>query len=326
MPKVSIIIPVYNAEKYIETTIKSVLAQTISNWELLLIDDSSDDSTPIICNKFVKADSRIIYVRQIENGGPSKARNLGLDSAQGEFIAFVDSDDTLEPTFLNKMLTAAIEGNSDIVWCNYKEIVEGNVIYKNHNLPCRSPIPYEFYIRLFFANIEGLGSLWNKLYRRCFLEQNNMRLNTERVHGEDWEFNMSCFKCHPVVIAIEDSLYNYIRQSKTSIISSYRSLDYSTFVKSNKMLEELALNEGIEYDKQSMKSNFIYLVIQLLVLLKSSSVNDKKDEFMTIINDEYFKATLTSLGLAVMNFLPIRYKLYYMLIKCHLPEVAYVLM
>ena len=325
MPKISIVIPVYNADKYIKTTIGSILSQSFSNWELLLVDDCSSDNTPAICKDVARGDNRIIYIRQEKNGGPSKARNTGINQAKGEYIAFVDSDDTIDSTFLEKMLTVAVEHNSDIVWCNYKEILGNDVIYRKHNLSCHTPIPYETYIRLYFKNQEGLGSMCTKLYRRSFLEQNNIRLNHNRVHGEDWEFNLNCFKCHPILVAIEDSLYNYIRQNCSSVIASYRALDYQTFVISNKMLIELAQNEGVAYDVIVMNSRFVYLVIALLVSLKHSRVADKKIEFNRIVNDEYFCNAIKS-GNRIVNYLPMRYKFYFLLIKYRLIDVAYVVM
>lgn len=325
MPKVSIIIPIYNAEKYIQTTINSVLSQTFSDWELLLIDDCSKDNTPAICKEFVQSDKRIIYIRQIENGGPAQARNTGLDQAKGEFVSFVDSDDTIEPTFLDKMLVTAFENHSDIVWCNYNEVFTNNTIYRKHNLPCLIPIPYNTYIRFFFNNQEGLGSMCTKLYRKSFIEQNKIRLNPERIHGEDWEFNLNCFKCHPILVAIDDSLYNYVRQNSSSVIASYHTSDYQTFVKSNLMLETLAQKEGIEYDKVARMGNFVYLVIQLLISLKRSKVCNKKSEFKRIVSDSYFRKSL-SYGCQIAKYLPIRYKLYFFLIKYRLTNIAYTLM
>lgn len=325
MPKVSIIIPIYNAEKYIQTTINSILAQSLSDWELILVDDCSKDNSSAICKEFSLSDERIIYIKQSENGGPAKARNTGLEHATGEFVAFVDSDDTVEITFLERMVTTAEGKEADIVWCNYKETLSDNVIYRKHNLPCNTPIPYKDCIRLFFSEQEGLGCLWNKLYRRSFIEQNNIRLNTERVHGEDWEFNMTCFKCHPVLVAIDDSLYNYIRQNSNSVIASYRTQDYQTYVNSNQLLKELAQKEDIEYDLVAMHSRFVYLVIQLLIALKRSKVQDKQSEFDRIVKDEYFCNTIESCN-GIVKYLPIRYKLYFFLIKCRLIGLAYVLM
>jgi glycosyltransferase involved in cell wall biosynthesis len=325
MPKVSIIIPVYNAEKYIEATINSILSQSLSDWELLLIDDCSKDNSSIICKEFSQLDKRIVYIKQSANGGPARARNSGLEHAKGEFIAFVDSDDTIEPIFLERLVTTAEEKGADIVWCNYKEISNDNITYRNHKLPCRSSIPYDTYIRLFFSEQEGLGSMCTKLYRKEFIEQNKLRLNTERVHGEDWEFNMTCFRCHPVLVAIENSLYNYIRQNNDSVIASYRAQDYQTYVDSNKLLIELALKENIEYDIVAMRSRFVYLVIQLLIALKRSNVQDKKSEFNRIVKDEYF-LNIVKLSSWIVEYLPIRYKLYLFLIKCRLIRLAYLVM
>lgn len=325
MPKVSIIIPVYNAEKYIEATINSILAQTLSDWELLFIDDCSKDNSPVICKEFSHRDNRIIYIKQLENGGPARARNIGLEHAKGEFVAFVDSDDTIEPVFLERLVTTAEEKEADIVWSNYREIFGDNIIKKKHNLSCHTPISYDTYIQLFFSGQDGLGCLWNKLYRREFIELNKIRLNVERVHGEDWEFNMACFRCHPVLVAIQDSLYNYIRQNNNSVIASYRAQDYQTYVDSNKLLMELAQKETIEYDNVAMRSRFVYLVIQLLIALKRSNVQDKKSEFNRIVKDEYFLNIVKSSSW-IVEYLPIRYKFYFFLIKCRLIRLAYLVM
>lgn len=99
MPKVSIIVPVYKAEKYLNRCIDSILAQTFTDWELLLIDDGSTDRSGDICDEYAKKDTRIRVFHK-ENGGVSSARNLGLDSAQGEWVTFIDADDYILPDFL----------------------------------------------------------------------------------------------------------------------------------------------------------------------------------------------------------------------------------
>lgn len=325
MPKVSIIIPVYNAEKYIETTINSILSQSLSDWELLLIDDCSKDNSSVLCKEFSQRDKRIIYIKQPANGGPARARNTGLEHALGEFLAFVDSDDTIEPVFLERLVTTAEEKEADVVWCNYREILGDNIINKKHNLTCHTPISYDIYIQLFFSGQDGLGSLCNKLYRREFIEQNKIRLNIERVHGEDWEFNMACFKCHPVLVAIEDILYNYIRQNNSSVMATFHVSDFRNLVRKYKMLEELSQIEKCRYDEHLMINRFIYNVINLLVLLKRSEIEDKKVEFEKIVYDEFFQKMLKS-DTRIAKFLPIRYKLYFFLIKCQLIKLAYLVM
>lgn len=324
-PKVSIIIPVFNAEKYVRTTIESILDQSISDWELLLIDDCSKDNTPIICQDLSQIDERIVYIRQTENGGPAKARNIGVDQAKGEYLTFVDSDDTVAPDFLEKLVVTAENTGADIVWCNYKEISNDRVIYREHKLPCCTSISYDTYIRLFLKNKEGLGSLWNKLYRRGFIEKNQIRLNSKRVHGEDWEFNLMCFRSHPVLVAIEDALYNYIRQNNSSVMATYHVLDFQNLVGKYQLLEELAQEENYRYDKNEMINRFIYNVINLLVLLKRSKIDNKEEEFKKIVDNDFFQNILKS-ECNVVKMLPIRYKLYFFLIKFRLTGLAYIVM
>lgn len=325
MPKVSIVVPVYNAEKYIKTTVNSILSQTFSDWELLLIDDYSKDNTPTVCRELTQRDSRIIYLHQTENGGPARVRNIGIDQAKGEYLAFVDSDDTVESNFLESLVTTAEISGADIVWCNFKEICNERVIFREHKLPCHISISYDSYIRLFFNNQLGLGCMWNKLYRRDFIEKNKIRLNTQRVHGEDWEFNFECFKSHPVLVAIEDSLYNYIRQNSSSVIASYHTSDYPNFVRTRLMLDDLAKKVSVDYDKVAAKKRFVYHVLSLLMSLKGSNVVDKKAEFEKIVNDDYFRKVIKT-GNHIARYLPIRYKLYFFLIKFRLTGLAYIVM
>lgn len=112
--KISIIVPVYNVEKYLAECIDSILSQTLTDWELILVNDGSPDNCEKICLDYVKRDSRIKYVYQ-NNGGVSSARNKGISLASGEFLFFMDSDDTVCPTFLERAYLTAIKGNSDIV-------------------------------------------------------------------------------------------------------------------------------------------------------------------------------------------------------------------
>ena len=116
---VSVIIPIYNCEKYLNECISSVLGQTYKDFELILVDDGSTDNSLNICYEFAKKDSRIIVIHQ-ENGGVSSARNKGLKNAKGEFITFVDSDDYVENDWLKMLLTAILANNADVSICGIK--------------------------------------------------------------------------------------------------------------------------------------------------------------------------------------------------------------
>lgn len=122
--KISIIIPIYNSERYIGKCIESVLQQTYKNIELILIDDGSEDNSFSICQKFKKKDKRIIC-RQCKNGGPSKARNIGLNIATGEYIGFLDSDDYIEVDMFERLYINMKKFDADISICEFREIKNG---------------------------------------------------------------------------------------------------------------------------------------------------------------------------------------------------------
>ena len=111
-PEISIIVPVYQVEKYLNECIDSILAQTFTDFELILVDDGSPDNCPALCDAAAKRDSRVRVIHK-QNGGVSTARNAGLDAAQGNWIAFVDSDDTAAPEYLEKMHKAVLETGAD---------------------------------------------------------------------------------------------------------------------------------------------------------------------------------------------------------------------
>lgn len=116
--KVSIIVPVYNVEKYLDKCIESIVNQTYRNIEIILVDDGSPDKCPEICNEWAKKDDRIKVIHK-ENGGLSSARNAALEIAQGDYITFVDSDDWIENDMIQSMLTCAAKNDADIVCCGF---------------------------------------------------------------------------------------------------------------------------------------------------------------------------------------------------------------
>ena len=121
LDEISVIIPIYNVEKYLEKCIDSVLAQTYRNIEIILVDDGSTDKCADICDSYLKKDSRVKVIHKV-NGGLSSARNAGLDIAEGDFISFVDSDDFIEKEMLEKLYEALMEADADMAVCNFRWI------------------------------------------------------------------------------------------------------------------------------------------------------------------------------------------------------------
>src|SRR5699024_4400569 len=134
-PKVSVITPVYNAEKYLSETIESVLNQTYESFEYLLIDDCSTDNSTSIIKEFAKNDSRVKYIKLPENSGAAVARNKGLEKAKGRFIAFVDSDDKWYPEKLEMQLDFMNINNKSFTYTNYEHISEEGEVLSSPKLP-----------------------------------------------------------------------------------------------------------------------------------------------------------------------------------------------
>ena len=121
---ISIVVPIYNGENYIEDCVKSILVQTYPEWELLLIDNASEDDTLDVCKEFASKDDRIQVIHQYRNMGVSVARNLGIEKARGEFITFIDVDDWVEEDYLERLLRIQMKKNADVVVCEYNKVYD----------------------------------------------------------------------------------------------------------------------------------------------------------------------------------------------------------
>lgn len=205
---VSIIVPVYNVERYLSECIESILRQSWTNFELLLINDGSYDNSPLICEEYSRIDARICYVCQKTNQGQSVARNIGLDMAKGEIIAFVDSDDCVHPDYISTLVKPLLQWNLDIVCCNYRIFNESSLPVYSH-----SNTVYELKIRcgrdetLRFLRFEGVDIVpVCKAYRKILWE--NLRFPVGRIHEDNATLPIIYHKAQ-YVGAVEQVLYGY---------------------------------------------------------------------------------------------------------------------
>lgn len=185
MPKISVIVPVYKVEKYIEECIESILAQTLSDIEIILVDDGSPDKSGIICDKYVEKDHRVKVFHK-KNGGVSAARNYGMDHAQGEWLCFVDSDDTIEPTYLEDF--GLSKSNVDMYMQGYKKVCNNKII---ENKQFHDNTPRTFTDVLAFSELHAIiNSPCFKLFKRSVVTDNNIRFDTNTTFGEDHLFSL----------------------------------------------------------------------------------------------------------------------------------------
>ena len=162
IPKVSIIVPVYNVEKYIYRCVDSILAQTFTDFECILVDDCSPDNCPKICDEYAERDTRIKVIHKPQNESLPRARKTGFENSRGDYIQFVDSDDWIEPDMTEKLYTAAAASNADIVACDYYINEDQNYRYVIQNIDTEN-----HFNNLGFVNS---AAVWNKFYHRRIIE------------------------------------------------------------------------------------------------------------------------------------------------------------
>lgn len=210
--KISVIVPVYNSELYISDCIESIIGQTHKELEIILVDDGSTDRAGAICDEYAARDHRISVIHQ-SNAGVSGARNMGLRRATGEWISFIDSDDTLDSDMYELLLQLAKEYDADIVHCGYKHIV-GKEIRLVHDTRKIIQQKTEDALKCLVGGHLFVGSLWNKLYKRELTD--NLQFRTDLKINEDILFNFELFRKAKVSVFADYAKYNYIAHLDSS--------------------------------------------------------------------------------------------------------------
>lgn len=217
---VSIIIPVFNVQDYLECCLNSVCAQVYDNLEILLIDDGSTDSSGKICDMYAEADSRFRVVHQ-ENAGAANAKNSGLDLAQGDFITFLDSDDWVEPAWIQHLLNKALQENADVVECSFfKNYIDGSEAEHTYESLPIGEWSTEEYLRV-YPTAWPCAIFWNKMFRHYCLS--NVRFHKERRCVDDEFFTYRAIGKANKVMRIDERLYHY-RQRQSSVTQTNNTL------------------------------------------------------------------------------------------------------
>lgn len=236
MKKISVIIPVFNNEKYLRKCVDSVLTQTYSNLEIILINDGSTDLSGNICNEYASFDSRIRVIHK-QNGGVSSARNCGLEIATGEFVSFVDGDDELEQDMYSFLSEKLNEFDTDIAHCGYKRVNENGDLVKEvsgtHEVILQNSHDA---IECLLKGVYFTGGLWNKLYKCEVLK--GLYFCDDLANNEDILFNVQAFNRAKSIVFADETKYKYyehlssacnqmhsIKKSQDSILACHRMLE-----------------------------------------------------------------------------------------------------
>lgn len=241
-PKISIISPVYNVEKYIHRCVDSIIAQTFTDWELILVDDGSTDTSGTICDQYASQDSRIRVIHK-QNGGVSAARQTGLDASQGEYVIHADPDDWVEPTMLEELYAKAKAEDADMVICDYYTN-SGNS--QSYIMQFVSEDPYTTMRRILCG--EGvLGSLWNKLIKRFVFLENDIRFYPNINFCEDSLVCVQILKNSDIKIGyLNRALYHYYINKQSITCTPKRELFINKMHFEDVVLEMLTDSNQIE--------------------------------------------------------------------------------
>ena len=268
-PLVSIIIPIYNVEKYLDRCIKTIVDQTYNNLEIILVDDGSPDNSLVICEKWEKQDNRIRVIHK-ENGGVSSARNIGLEIATGEYISFIDPDDIIHPNYYDILMSQI--GNADCIICSFKKFsneieFENRYIYTTENMNSMEAIK-----RGFFNNSDIFYVVWNKIIKTDIAKK--QRFNEEMKNGEDSLF------AYNVIISCNEIKYTkaplygyYIREDgAVNTIDSYGKMNQ---VELTAFICKPYMNDKDKAFRRQVKSVFAYKMCSAFSFLKNNNEKEK---------------------------------------------------
>ena len=286
--KVSIIVPVYKAEKYLEKCVNSILKQTLDSIEIILLDDGSPDRCGEICDKFAEKYNNVV-VFHLENGGPSKARNIGIKNAKGKYIGFVDSDDYIAPEMYKVLYDLAESNKPDIVMCSYfldeeSKISQIDMEYKSEYNGI-SEIKNGLLSLYSKRYHKGLYSVWNKLYNKSLLQTKNIYFNEELIRAEDAWFVFEALKVAKSVHFLNQAYYFY-RQVPNSTMHTIQEDRYSR----SKNFRLKVINEckdlNIIVDKNELYYEFIY---ETFTNCRSLIKQSESDKVKSILEDVFFR-------------------------------------
>ncbi len=218
-PLISVIVPIYKVEDYLDRCVDSIVNQTYKNLEIILVDDGSPDKCPEMCDEWAKKDNRIVVIHK-ENGGQAEARNFGIEKATGEYIGFVDSDDLISPIMFSSMIRLAVENNADIVGC-------GNILFDDNKAPDFKQYGIDDELTVFNQKeaVEDLltemhfkSTVWNLLSKSSIAQ--SVTFDVGKIHEDIlWPFRV--FLKSQTIVYTNECYYGYYQRAGSTMNRKY---------------------------------------------------------------------------------------------------------
>lgn len=303
MPKLSVIVPIYNVEEYLANCIESILNQTFKDFELILINDGSTDNSLEICYRYRDRDKRINVINK-KNGGVSSARNIGIEISKGEYIAFVDPDDDIEINMYEELMGIMENNNVDIVVSGFKFInlinntsEKFNIYNRTNRIIKRKEINNEILIDILnLDNCYGYGmySCWNKIYKKELFFKYNIRFDDNKNNGEDAKLNLIMLTVINSIYFLDIPLYNYYIRKRESLTQMVREDTYKDILDNRDFHEYLCnLYGNSQLCKNGIKK-YLNDTIRYMNLVSVSNFQlGKKNKILKeILNDYTFKKSI----------------------------------
>ena len=292
MVEISIIVPVYNVEKYIRRCIDRLIAQTFKSIEILLIDDGSTDNSGTICDEYALADDRIKVIHKA-NGGVSSARNVGLDNAAGTYIMFCDPDDYVEPTWCEKLFDAIESSGGFFACCGYNCVTTSGKLEKAKFLQVDAADAAKTLVELYKKY--ALSNVWNKIFNLAIIRNNGLHFDETISNAEDTIFTLQYLRLQVCRIGIvSDPIYNYVNdrpQSLTKkIIPNHWALACRVFNEVHMTMQAYGVDFS-EY-KDAYYSGMILTIMQSFNMLFDYNISNREKSVLgkKILNSDECRA------------------------------------
>ena len=283
-PKITVISPVYNGEKYIANLIESLKKQTFKDFEFLLIDDGSTDNTINIAKKKLKKTNIKYKIINQPNGGQSKARNTGIKNATGDYIVLIDSDDTIQSNYLNNLYKAIKSSNSDVAFCNLNRVNEKNIFEENNDSFNFDTLTGKDYFIKFILHEVEIGPV-SLIIKRKYLNELNLFFNEVSRYSEEYIFICQLLYNSCKVTHLKQRLYNYcLRNGSVSTGATIQKIvtGFNEILKSNVKYE----NDNCIY---CQKYRQFAMPRWILATARFSSKNFGFSDYKKLLNDLNYK-------------------------------------
>lgn len=316
MIDVSVVIPVFNTEKFLSTCIESVLQQEGVTTEIFLVDDGSTDSSGDICNRYAESYDNIT-VMHMRNSGQSVAKNKGLAQAQGRYVTFTDSDDKMTPQMLSKMVSAGDKYQADIICCSYQQVDEQGVVSHAESSNQEYVLNHEEALIHLYSKDKIYSQCWTKLYCRQTLLEHQVENEPIRF-DEDLIFNIRAFKYARTVVIVDEPLYVYTYRRDSVAHGYWRHKENISQYMNDRIRRIEITQEAVEGESKLVKEwSMVHMIMYYNELLGRVAPfyeyhSDKRVtkilKFIrsnkTVLNRHYAKCGLSKVGKTLLLYLP----------------------